>query len=474
MDNKNVCVIIHCILFYAIFQVGDFLKKTISVFLVLVVLLSCFIVPSSAAFNSLIDVKADIVLLVNTDSDTVILDKNADKKTNPSTLAQIVTCIVALENCSDLSVKYTCKREHIAFLNEQKATNVGILAGEEMSVKDLLYCLMLHNATDAANVLAYNVGGSSIDNFVKMMNDFVKGLGCENTYFINAHGLDDDRTGYTTARDLYTIMSYAMKNETFKEIVGTMKYNVPATNKYTSVRYLHNNNRMLGRDYDDYYCSAVTGGKTGYTDKAGRCVVSTASKNGYSYMLIVMGAEQYDIDNDGAPENIALTESRRVYNWVFDKIVLQKVTSTTDVVTVVDLKYNSDVDHVRLVPAQEISTLIPKGTETGSLKIVPIPEQTPKVLEAPVKKGMVVGKANIYYGDTIIGTVDLMVAEDINRDTFVYITAKTTEFFKNFFSTVIFKILVVLIIILVILYILLIIRKKRIIAKNKKIKMIKG
>ncbi len=453
---------------------GDFLKKLISVFLVLVVLLSCLAVPSSAAFNSLIDVKADIVLLVNTDSDTVILDKNADKKTNPSTLAQIVTCIVVLENCNDLSVKYTCKRENISFLNEQKAPNVGILAGEEMSIKDLLYCMMLHNATDAANVLAYNVGGNSINNFVKMMNDFVKGLGCENTNFINAHGLDDDRTGYTTARDLYTITSYAMKNETFKEIVGTMRYDIPATNKYTSTRYLHNLNRMLGRAYDDYYSSAVTGGKTGTTDKAGCCVVSTASKNGYAYMLVVMGAEQYDIDADGIAENIALTESRRVYDWVFSNIVLQKVTSTTDVVTVVDLKYNSNVDHVRLVPAQEISTLIPKGTETGSLEIVPIPEQTPKMLEAPVKKGDIVGKANIFYGDTIIGTVDLMVAEDVSRDTFLYIFSKIKYFFDNLFNTIIFKILVILALVLIILYILLIFRKKRIIAKRKKIKMVKG
>jgi D-alanyl-D-alanine carboxypeptidase (penicillin-binding protein 5/6) len=231
---------------------------------------------------------------------------------------------------------------------------------------------------------------------------------------------------------------------------------------------------MLGRDYEDYYCSAVNGGKVGSTDKAGYCAVSTASKNGYAYMLIVMGAEYYDIDKDGTAENTALTESRRVYDWVFENIVLQKITSTTDVVTVVDLKYNSNVDHVRLVPAQELSALIPKGTETGSLEIVPIPELTPTVLEAPVKKGDIVGKANVFYGDTIIGTVDLMVAEDVKRNTFIYIFSKLGDFFDSFFSSIIFKILIIIAVLLVILYILLIIRKKRIIAKRKKIKMIKG
>ncbi len=447
------------------------MKKAISIILAAIIILSSFTVGASASFNSLIDVEADIVLLVNTDSDTVILDKNADKHSAPASLTKIVTCMLVLENCSDLNEMLTCKASDIDGLYAQNAATVGILAGETLSVNDLLYCLMLPSAADAANILASYIGGEGgIEAFVGMMNDFVKKLGCENTHFINPHGLDEDGSAYTTANDLYKITRYALQNSTFKKLVGTVSYQVQPTIKYPHIRYLNNTNKMMNSAYRDYYCSYVTGVKTGTTALADHCIITTASKNGYNYLLIVMGAPQYDIDNDGVPENVALTESKRIYEWAFDNIVLTKVTDKTDVVTVVNVLYNSKVDHVRLVPAEEISTLVPSGTQTGSLTVRPIKELTPTEIEAPVKKGDVLGKAEILYGDTVIGTVDLVAAENVERNMFLWIGSVI----KNIFKTVVFKILIALAIILVIIYILLIIRKKRIRAKRRKIKMIKG
>lgn len=447
------------------------MKRTISIILAVIIIFSCFSVGASASFNSLIDVEADIVLLVNTDSNTVILDKNADKHSAPASLTKIVTCMLVLENCPDLNEKLTCKASDIAGLYAQNAATVGILAGESLSINDLLYCLMLPSAADAANILASHVGGEGgIDAFVVMMNDFVKKLGCENTHFINAHGLDEDGGAYTTANDLYIITKYALKNSTFKKLVGTVSYQVQPTAKYPHVRYLNNTNKMMNSAYRDYYCDYVTGVKTGTTALADHCIITTASKNGYNYLLIVMGAPQYDIDDDGVPENVALTESKRIYEWAFDNIVLTKVTDKTDVVTVVNVLYNSKVDHVRLVPAEEISTLVPSGTEAGSLTVRPIKDLTPTEIEAPVKKGDVLGKAEILYGDTVIGTVDLIAAENVDRNFFLWLGS----IIKNIFKTVIFKVLIALAVILIIIYILLIIRKKRIRAKRRKIKMIKG
>lgn len=455
--------------FISIFQVGDFLKRIISVFLVAVILLSSFSVNTFASFNSLLETEADIVLLVNTDTETVILDKNADKTTAPASLTKIVTCMLVLENCPDLSVMLTCKRESLNGLYEQNAATAGILAGETLSIKDLLYCLMLPSAADAANILADYVGGG-IDKFVVMMNEFVAKLDCVNTKFYNAHGLDTNPNAYTTANDLYKITKYALQNPTFKEITSTLRYDIAPTEKYPYTRYLHNTNKMMNPGIPDYYCDAVSGVKTGTTDAAGRCVITTASRDGYNYLLIVMGAPQYDIDSDGVEENVAFTESKKIYDWAFTNIELTKITNKTDVVTVVDVEYNSKVDHVRLVPAEELSALVPLGTQSGSLVTRPIESEIPKTVKAPVKKGDVLGKAEVLYGEEIVATVDLVAAEDVDLNVFLFIIG----IIKTILSSTVFKVLFAIFVILLIIYILLIVRKNRIRKKRKKIRMIKG
>lgn len=409
------------------------------------------------------------MLLVNTDSETVIFDKNADKQTAPAALAQIVTCLLVLENCDDLSLPLTCKRELLNGLYEQKAPTVGILAGETLTINDLLYCMMIQSAADAANMLADFVGGG-VPHFVDMMNEYARNLGCTNTNFINPHGCDDDGSGYTTANDMYLITKHALTNTAFKELMNITHKEVEPTEKYPYKRYLNTTNSMLVKGYPEYYYKYVSGVKAGRTEKAGCCAISTASKDGYNYMLIVMDAPRKDIDGDEQLENLAFIDSVKIYKWAFKNIVLTKVTNATDVVTVIDVKYNSKIDHLRLIPAEEISALVPSGTETGSLVIRPVENETPKVVKAPIKKGDVIGKAEILYGSDVVATVDLVAAEDVSLNVFLLIIGVI----KDVFSTLIFKILFTIFLILLIIYILLIVRKNRIKAKRKKIRKIKG
>lgn len=448
---------------------GDFLKKFIAVLMASIILISSFAMSASASFNSLLETEADIVLLVNTDSETVIFDKNANKRSAPASLTKIVTCMLVLENCDDLSVPVTCKRECLDGLYAQNAATAGIITGETLTIEELLYCLMLPSAADAANILADYVGGG-MDDFVVMMNDFVKKLGCKNTNFINAHGLDGDGGAYTTANDLYIITKYALKNTTFRELTSTVYHEIEPTEKYPYKRYLHNTNKIMRSGFADYYHEAVSGVKTGTSADAGYCVITTASQNGYNYLLIVMNAPQYDIDGDGVDENVAFTDTKKIYNWAFDNIELTKVTDPSQVVTVVDVEYNSKVDHLRLLPAEELSALVPTGTQTGSLTVRPIESETPKTVKAPIKKGDVLGKAEVLYGEEIVATVDLVAGEDVDLNIFLMIIG----IIKNIFSTTVFKILFSIFAVLVIIYILLIIRKNRIKAKRKKIRMIKG
>lgn len=440
------------------------MKKILSVVIASVILISSFCIGSEASFNSLLETEADIVLLVNTDSDTVIFDKNADKQSAPASLTKIVTCILALEHFDDLNTPITCELKHIEGLYLLDASTAGIRVGETLTVEQLLYCLMLPSGGDAANILAYSVAGS-IEEFVVMMNDFCKGLGCENTNFINAHGLDGDGSGYTTANDLYKITKYALQNPVFKKITSTPKYQLEGRSWA-----FYNTNKMMNPGIKDYYCPYVSGVKTGSTDLAGHCVVTVASKNGYNYMLIVMNAPQYDIDNDGVDENVAFTDSKRIYEWAFDNITLTKITNRTDVVTVVDVEYNWTVDHLRLLPAEELSALVPTGTQAGSLVIRPIPDKTPTSVKAPIEKGEVLGKAEVLYGEDVVATVDLVAAESVSRSLILWLFG----ILKTIVSTTVFKILFAILTVLIVIYILLIIRRNRLRAKKRKIKMVKG
>lgn len=448
------------------------MKKIFCILLTCVLILSSFFamsVQSSASFNSLLETEADVVMLVNTDTGNVIFDKNASKRTAPASLTKIVTCILVLENCNDLNTVVTAKRECLDGLYQMNAATVGILAGERLTVDELLHCLMIPSAADAANILADFIGGS-MDNFVVMMNDFVKKLGCENTNFINPSGLDNGDTNmYTTAEDLYKITSYALKNPQFKELCSILRYQINPTEKYPQIRYLNNTNKMLNPAYKDYYSPNVFGVKTGTTGLAGHCVISTASKNGYNYMLIVLNAPQYDIDDDGVEENVAFTDSKKIYDWAFKNIVLTKVTSKTDIVTVVDVKYNWKTDHLALVPEEEISALVPTGTETGSLQIRVIEKETPQSVNAPIKKGDVIGKAEVLYGDDVVATVNLVASDNVSGSVILRITG----FLGFLFRTTVMKILVGLVALLLIIYILLIVRRNRIRAKRKKPRRIK-
>ena len=444
------------------------MKKVISLLLSVIVLLSVFSFPAHASFNSLLETEADIVLLVSLDNGSVIFDKNADKRNAPASLTKIVTCLLVLENCKDLNTKLTCTQEDVAGLYAMNASTAGILPGETMTVRDLLYCLMLPSAADAANILANYIGGN-VEHFVEMMNDYVAALGCKNTHFINPHGLDENGGAYITANDLCTLVKHGLENETFKEITSTPKYQIAPTNKYGSIRYLNNTNKMMNPAFRDYYHPAISGVKTGTTDAAGHCVVSTASQDGYNYLLVVLNAPQYDIDGDNVEENCAFTESKKIYEWAFKNIELTKVTTTTDIVTVVDVNYSWKTDHLRLVPAKEISALVPTGTQTGSLEIKAVPKETKKSVDAPVKKGDIIGKANVLYGEDVVATVDLVAAESVNGSIILKILGKI----KSVLKAKPVKILLAVVLILVIAYFGLIIRKNAIRAKRRKPRRVK-
>lgn len=394
-------------------------KLSCLILTILIFISSAFSTSAAANYNAEMEPTADIVLLFSLDDGTVLFEKNADKVTAPASLTKITTAVLTIEKCPDLDKKITIPAYCITLLNGTGSSTAGLKAGEEISIRNLLYCLLVKSANDAANVLADYVGGGSIDNFVTMMNSFVTELGCKNTHFVNAHGLDAEGH-YTTANDLALITKHAMTLNVFMDICDTYSYKLPATNK-NNERNILSTNWLINPNFKTYYYEYIHGIKTGTTTNAGQCIISKASKDGYNYLCIVMGAQPADVNGDGNKDNCAFLECKKLCKWAFENIRLEKIADVSQIVTVVDVALSLDADHVRLVPANDVTALVPTGNGKDSILIQPIKESTPEKVNAPVKKGEVIGKANLLYADKVIATVDLVAAEDVRVNVFLWI-----------------------------------------------------
>lgn len=218
---------------------------------------------------------AQYAMLFDLDSGTVLTAKNTGMQVYPASTTKIMTCVLALEN-SDLSETVTLGEE-IKQISGDSST-ADLIVGEEMSMEDMLYGLMLSSGNDAANAIAVHVAGS-IEAFVGMMNQKAAELGMNGTHYANAHGLHAE-DHYTTLADMQLLLMHAYQNETFRTIVSTYEHTVAPTNKAPEGHVYKNSNRLLDASASNTYYQYATGVKTGFTDAAGHCLVATAEKDG--------------------------------------------------------------------------------------------------------------------------------------------------------------------------------------------------
>ncbi len=215
---------------------------------------------------------AEIVMEINTNR--VVYSKNANIKKYMASTTKILTAITIIENCN-LDEEVVIKSESVGI----EGSSIYLEKGEKLTVRQLLYGLMLRSGNDCAHALAIHCS-NNIESFALLMNETAKKIGAENSNFVNPHGLHDDNH-YTTAYDLALISCYAMKNDNFREIVSTKSIKIPFTTRNTN-RVLINKNKML-KEF-----SGSTGIKTGYTKKAGRCLVSSCKRNGIEFICVVL------------------------------------------------------------------------------------------------------------------------------------------------------------------------------------------
>ena len=426
------------------------MKKTFTFLLCVMIFLSSFSVlgernVNAAEFDTDFDTVCKSIYLENLDTGMTVFSKNADTRRYPASTTKIMTYIITAENISDLKNTYiTVKGSVLSQLDGTGSSVSGIKANERLSVYQLLNCLMIPSGNDAALVLADYIGNGDVKKFVAKMNAKAKELGCSNTHFVSPHGLNDPNH-YTTVNDMAKITKYAMKLPYFSDISNTVSSDCLGEDRYLiTTNYMIDPNR--GGEYYYEYAKGIKTGSTG--NDSGYCLVSSASKDGYTYLCIAYGAP-YEDDNGEAYDNGAMIDSKNLYEWAFENLEIKTVLDKNDLVKEIKLNYAWNKDTIQLVPSQSDSTILPSDVDVTSIdKNFDIP----KSIDAPVKQGDKVGTVTLSYANQKLATIDLTASESVDRSEFL----SAIDGLKNFVTSIWFILAVIVIAVLFVTYLIII------------------
>ena len=325
-----------------------------------------------------LDLSARSAILIDADSGKILYGDNYSQKMSMASTTKIMTAVVAIENMPlDKKIKIPAAATGI------EGSSIYLCAGEILTLEQLLYALLLSSANDAATAIAISVGGS-VEGFANMMNETASRLGLQDTHFENPHGLDGD-SHYTTARDLARLTAYALTLPKFREIVSTYKKSIPFDNKENG-RLLVNHNKLL-RSYQ-----GAIGVKTGFTKKSGRCLVSSAERNGVTLIAVTLNAP-----NDWQDHTNMLDYGFQNY----EAVTLGDFAADIPVVSGVK-------EIVRCTTVENISVLLPKSHGEIETRV----EMYPFVY-APVIQGESLGRIVYICDGKEIGEIEIAAAESV-------------------------------------------------------------
>jgi len=376
-----------------------------------------------------ISIDARCALLMDANYDEVLYAKNADRKAYPASITKVMTALLTIEAIErgELSPSTVITASEEAAAIPKGSSTANIMAGEQMTVEDLLYCLMLPSANEAAQILAEAVSGS-IPEFVELMNRRARELGCQSTHFANPHGFHEE-DHYTTARDIYIFSKEAFRHDLFRTVVYTSIHDVPATNK-SKERKLYNTNALVSQwHYQGYRYDKVIGGKTGSTDEAGYCLMA-AAENGDEYLIsVVLGAETIVDDRGYVQDRKQFSESRRLLVWGFQNFKRVTLSQDDKPVASMPVTLSQETDAVLLQPQGAITRTLPVDLDEDELeRSIALFYDS---VQAPVEEGQVLGTMTISYEGEVLGTMDLVACTSVERSEFLYQKERIEQFFKK-------------------------------------------
>ena len=405
------------------------LRRLLSVFLLAALLCGLFTVPAAALEDP--NIRAKAALLVEAETGTILSDTNAHDELSIASTTKIMSALLIFEAIErgelrmDQSVTATASA--LRGLPEDGST-ADIVEGETLTVEQLLYCMLVISANETCNILGETVAGS-VDAFVERMNQRAQELGCKNTHFANTTGLTQSGH-YSCAYDLYLITREAMTFEDFMTMVNTKSYEIPPTNKTEEERVLHSTNALISNwRLAGYLYSGAQGIKTGSTDAAGQCLVSSAVRGSRTLISVVLGAEKVEKENGSGYIVESFTETARLFDWGFDNFSSRQVLDENELVQEVPVALSKQVSTVAVHPAQSAEAMLPKDLDVESLtRTVTLDNDTAL---APIAAGDRLGEITVSYGDTEYVTVPLLAVADVSASRFLLARHAVGEFFSR-------------------------------------------
>ena len=283
------------------------------------------------------------VILMEESTGTILYEKNMDEAHYPASITKIMTTLLALEN-GNLSDMVTFSDDAI---NNTEGSGIARDYGEQMTLEQCLYGVMLESANECAYAVAEHVGGT-VENFVDMMNAKAKELGCTNTHFKNPHGLPNEEH-YTTAYDMGLILKEAMKHEEFRKISGTISYTLKKSDTLKDTLELWNHAKIL-RENSDYYYKYAEGAKTGFTQVALNTLVTYAKKDNVELICVIL--KDYGADK-------SYTDTANLFKWAFNQV--KSVTPLTDFSLKTAMTANTSIDSSKLDQIQLLNSVYDKN-----------------------------------------------------------------------------------------------------------------
>lgn len=361
-------------------RIGLLYKRYFLIIISILLIIFSLFMSDKTTKISFADNSSEIVMEVS--SNRILYGKNFNSKKYMASTTKILTAITIIENC-DLTKSVVVPKETVGI----EGSSIYLEEGEVLTVKDLLYGLMLRSGNDCAETLAVYCS-KSISDFAVLMNETAKKIGAKDSNFVNPHGLHNDNH-YTTAYDLALISCYAMKNRDFREIVSTKSVQIPWNTRNYS-RVLTNKNRMLNE------FEGSTGIKTGYTKKAGRCLVSSCFRNGMELVCVVLNCPPM------------FERSKELLSDCFDKYDMYSVCKKDFIIDFLDIE-GKNGESCGICVEQDVNLPLTKA-EISQLKIE---LDYPKTLKSPLLAGSEIGKICIYSANNLIFTQKLITILDI-------------------------------------------------------------
>lgn len=350
---------------------------------------------------------AKAAILYELTSGTLVYAWNPDLQVDPSGMNKIMTAIIALEMAKPEDL-VTVSRTVLQSSALVGSVSAGLKVGEEISMKDLLYCMMVGSANDASVVIAEHIS-STETKFVELMNQRAQELGCENTRFANASGLPQAGQ-YTTARDLAKITAAALENEAFAEMFRAVNYTVPATNK-ANERYIVTTNYLTSKEtVKTQFDNRVTGGKTGALSTTDRSLICTSQNGGKEYLSVVMNA-QGTVSEDGLSVVTfgSFEETRALLDYGFRQFTVRQVMQSGQVLG--QFPVSGGENAVFAGSVEDLLSTLPMDVLSYEVSYRCILDN--ENLTAPLKQGQVIGSAEVWFGDTCVGRTDLVAMHPV-------------------------------------------------------------